>query len=61
MDPETFNPSIAHIVEAEHVFQVLNEDGTDWDEAATRAVYEPWKAERLAAEAAEAAAAEARL
>jgi len=46
MDPENFNPSIAHIRDGEHVFQVLNEDGTDWDEDATRAAYEAWKAEQ---------------
>ena len=44
MDPENFNPSIAHIEADGHVFQVLNADGTDWDEEATRAVYEAWKA-----------------
>lgn len=44
MNPENFNPNIAHIAEGENVFQVLNEDGTDWDEAATRAVYEAWLA-----------------
>ena len=42
MNPETFNPSIAHIREGDNVFQVLTEDGTDWDEAATRAIYEDW-------------------
>jgi hypothetical protein len=44
MTPETFNPSIAHITDGDRVFQVLNADGTDWDEAATRAEYEAWKA-----------------
>ncbi len=35
------NLSIAHIkAEDGTVYQVLNEDGTDWDEAATRALYE---------------------
>ena len=38
------NPSIAHIRHGEQVFQVLNADGTDWDEAATRALYEAWLA-----------------
>ncbi len=42
MIPDTFNPQIAHIRDGNNVFQVLNEDGTDWDEAATRAVYEEW-------------------
>lgn len=45
MQPETFNPNIAHIRDGENVFQVLNETGTDWDEQATRAAYEAWKAE----------------
>jgi hypothetical protein len=40
-----FNPSIAHIRHGDQVFQVLNEDETDWDEAATRAAYEAWLAE----------------
>ena len=43
--PATFNPSIAHIRDDNVVFQVLTEDGTDWDEAATRAQYETWLAE----------------
>jgi hypothetical protein len=35
------NLSIAHIIgEDGTIYQVLNEDGTDWDEAATRALYE---------------------
>ena len=38
------NPSIAHIRHGDQVFQVLNVDGTDWDEAATRAAYEAWLA-----------------
>lgn len=42
MNPDNFNPQIAHIKHGENVFQVLIEDGTDWDEAATRAVYEAW-------------------
>lgn len=46
MTPETFNPNIAHITDGENVFQVLNEDSTDWDEAATRAAYEAWLAEQ---------------
>jgi hypothetical protein len=34
-------PTIAHIVAADgSTFQVLNDDGTDWDEPATRALYE---------------------
>lgn len=40
--PETFDPQIAHIRDGDAIFQVLNEDGTDWDEAATRAQYEEW-------------------
>lgn len=35
--------NIAYIQDGEHYFQVLNEDQTDWDEAATRADYEAWK------------------
>lgn len=36
-----FNPSISHVTSQDGaVFQVLNEDGTDWDEAATAAQYE---------------------
>lgn len=37
-----FVESIAHIRDGENVFQVLNADGTDWDEAATKAQYELW-------------------
>lgn len=34
--PTGFNPSIAHIADgAGNLFQVLNEAGDDWDEAAT--------------------------
>ena len=43
MNPENFNPSTAHIRDGENVFQVLNEAGDDWDESATRAIYEAWK------------------
>lgn len=35
-----FNPNIAHITIGEKVYQVLNEDGTDWDEEATKALIE---------------------
>ena len=39
-----FNPNIAFITHADgKKFQVLNEDGTDWDEAATKALYEAYK------------------
>ena len=35
------NLSIAHIkTEDGTIYQVLNEDSTDWDEDATRALYE---------------------
>lgn len=44
MDPEGFDPNVAHIKHGEHVFQVLNQDGTDWDEAATKAIYDAWLA-----------------
>ncbi len=34
--PTDFNPSIAHVEDADgNIFQVLNESGDDWDEAAT--------------------------
>lgn len=46
MTPDTFNPSIAHIRDGDNVFQVLTEDGTDWDEEATRATYEAWLVEQ---------------
>ena len=36
------NESIAHIRDGEQTFQVLNEAGDDWDESATRALYEAW-------------------
>lgn len=45
MNPENFDPNIAHIRDGENVFQVLNSEGTDWDEEATRAVYEAWMTE----------------
>ena len=42
-----YNPNIARIVaEDGTVFQVLNETGDDWDEAATRAEYEAWQAKQ---------------
>jgi hypothetical protein len=45
MPPMTFDPNIAHIEAADGTkFQVLNEVGDDWDEAATRAEYESWLA-----------------
>ena len=43
-NPPTFDPNIAHVRDGDTVFQVLNADGTDWDEEATRADYEAWKA-----------------
>jgi len=46
MDPEGFDPNVAHITDGGHVFQVLNADGSDWDEEATRLIYETWKAEQ---------------
>ena len=36
-------PSIAHITDNGAVFQVLNATGDDWDEEATKAVYEAWR------------------
>lgn len=47
MNPDTFDSSIANIQDNGNVFQVLTEDGTDWDEAATRAEYEAWKSEQV--------------
>jgi hypothetical protein len=39
------DPNIARIVADDGtVFQVLNEAGDDWDEAATKAEYEAWLA-----------------
>ena len=40
--PETFNPSFAFITHGNRVFQVLNEDGTDWDEELTAIDYRSW-------------------
>ena len=45
MIPATFKENIAHIRDAQgNVFQVLNEEQTDWDEAATSAAYAEWLA-----------------
>jgi hypothetical protein len=34
------DPNIAHITDSDGMaFQILNSDGTDWDEAATRELY----------------------
>lgn len=44
MNPDTFDPNIAHIQDGENVFQVLNEDGTDWDAEATQLAYEAYLA-----------------
>ncbi len=42
-----YDPNIAHIEAGDGiVFQVLNETGDDWDEAATRAEYEAWQAKQ---------------
>ena len=46
MNPENFDPNIAHIIDGGNVFQVLNQDGTDWDEVLTRAAYDAWLAEQ---------------
>lgn len=35
-----FNPNIAHIEINGKVYQVLNQDETDWDEEATKALIE---------------------
>lgn len=38
--PENFRPDIAYLTHEDGtIFQVLNEDGTDWDEAATFAAF----------------------
>ena len=40
------NESIAHLTAADGTkFQVLNEDGTDWDEQATHAAFEAYVGE----------------
>lgn len=44
MPDEDLNLNVAHIKHGDTIFQVLNVDGTDWDEAATRARYEAWLA-----------------
>jgi hypothetical protein len=44
MEPEGFDPRIAHIRDRGHVFQVLNAEVMDWDEEATKAVYKSWLA-----------------
>lgn len=45
--PSTYNPSIAHIEDADgNVFQALNETGDDWDEAATLAQREAFYASK---------------
>ena len=43
MTRDEINPNVAHIQDGEEYYQVLNEDGTDWDEEATRAQYEGGK------------------
>lgn len=42
MNPSTFNPSLPYITDRGQVFQVLNRDGTDWDESKTEQVYHDW-------------------
>jgi hypothetical protein len=44
MPNENPDLNIAHITHDGHFFQVLNAEGTDWDEAATRATYQAWLA-----------------
>ena len=39
MNPDDFREDIAHICDGENVFQVLNESKDDWDEEATRLLY----------------------
>jgi hypothetical protein len=38
------NKNIAHIQHDGKFFQVLNEEGTDWDEVATRQAYDAYLA-----------------
>lgn len=41
--PLTFDPNVAHITHEDgSIFQVLNEAGDDWDEAATQAAYDAY-------------------
>jgi hypothetical protein len=40
MKLEDINPNVAHIKDGDEFYQVLNQDGTDWDEEATKAQYE---------------------
>jgi len=41
----SYDPNIAHIVAGDGtVFQVLNANGDDWDEVATRASYDAYLA-----------------
>jgi len=49
VQPEGFNPNIAFIEQPDltdattlYRFQVINETGDDWDEAATRKAYYAW-------------------
>ncbi len=44
--PPGFIETIAHIRHEDgpdtYIFQVVNQDGTDWDEEATAAAYQAW-------------------
>jgi hypothetical protein len=40
MTLQEIDPNIAHIQDGGEYFQVLNTEGTDWDEEATQALYE---------------------
>ena len=51
IQPEGFNPNIGYIEQPDltdpttvYRFQVINEAGDDWDEAATAAAYDAWRA-----------------
>jgi hypothetical protein len=44
MDQAEINLQIAHIQHGDVYFQVLNENGDDWDEAATQEAYQAWLA-----------------
>lgn len=40
MTLQEIDPNIAHIRDGDNYYQVLNAEGTDWDEAATQQLYE---------------------
>lgn len=46
MPEQTYVTHIAHIRDGDKVFQVLNQEGTDWDEEATKAAYAEYLASK---------------